>query len=86
MNRLILLFCVTLVGCADPLPVVSNVTPFIPHVSRSNADIIQRYKEAREAGLSHGSAYAYARGDNTYTPEQLDILGISELYNETQLI
>lgn len=77
---------VGLTGCASSSPTVSNVTPFIPHVSRSNAEIIARYKEAREAGLSHDSAYAYARGDRTYTSEQLDVLGISELYNETQLI
>lgn len=86
MNGLILLLCVALVGCADHLPVVSNVTPFIPHVSRSNAEIIKRYKEARETGFSYGSAYAYARGKHTYTPEQPDILWSSELNSETQMI
>lgn len=86
MKRLIIAACIALCGCADSLPVVSNVTPFIPHVSRSNADIIARYKQARESGFSHGSAYQYARGNSTYTPEQLDVIGLNEMLNDPILV
>ncbi|MBJ4957709.1 hypothetical protein JGF37_22800 [Salmonella enterica subsp. enterica serovar Goldcoast] len=81
-----LIFILILTGCADSIPVQSGVTPFVPHVSRSNAEIISRYKQARESGFSHGSAYQYARGDRTYTPEQLDAIGLNELLNEPQLV
>lgn len=86
MKKTLLLVTVILTGCADPLPLVSHVTPFTPHVSRSNAEIIARYKQARENGFSDGSAYQYARGDYTYTPEQLDVIGLNEMLNGTQLV
>lgn len=86
MKKVLLLVIFILAGCADPLPLVPNVTPFTPHISRSNAEIITRYKQARENGFTHGSAYQYARGDRTYTPEQLDVIGLSEMLNGTQLV
>lgn len=82
----VLIAVIILSGCADNLPVQSSVTPFTPHVSRSNAEIIARYKEARESGFSHGSAYQYARGDRTYTTDQLDVIGLNEMLNEPQLV
>lgn len=84
MGLLILILILT--GCADSIPVQSGVTPFSPHISRSNAEIIARYKQARESGFTHGSAYQYARGDRTYTSEQLDVIGMNELLNEPLLV
>lgn len=88
MNRplIFLLAGFILTGCAEETPVVSSVTPFISHVSRSNAEIIARYKVAREAGLSDGSAFAYAKGDHTYSAHQLDVLALNELYYEPQRV
>lgn len=86
MKKVLLLVTAILVGCVEHLPMASNVTPFTPHISRSNTEIIARYKQARENGFSHGSAYQYARGDHTYTPEQLDVIGLNEMINGTQLV
>lgn len=87
MKILLIAFAVLVVsGCSDSIPVASNVTPFIPHVSRSNSEIIARYKQARESGFSHGSAYQYARGDRTYTPNQMDVIGLNEMLNDPQLV
>lgn len=73
-------------GCAENIPVQSSITPFSQHISRSNAEIIARYTQAREAGFSHGSAYQYARGDRTYSAEQLDVIGLNEMLNDPQLV
>lgn len=81
-----LIFILILTGCADSIPVQSSVTPFIPHISRTNAEIIARYKQARESGFSHGSAYQYARGDRTYTSQQLEVIGMNELLNDPLLV
>lgn len=81
-----LIFIRILTGCADSIPVQSSITPFIPHISRTNAEIIARYKQARESGFSHGSAYQYARGDRTYTSQQLEVIGMNELLNDPLLV
>ncbi len=81
-----LIFILILTGCADSIPVQSSITPFIPHISRTNAEIIARYKQARESGFSHGSAYQYARGDRTYTSQQLEVIGMNELLNDPLLV
>lgn len=81
-----LIFILILTGCADSIPVQTSITPFIPHVSRTNAEIIARYKQARESGFSHGSAYQYARGDRTYTSQQLEVIGMNELLNDPLLV
>lgn len=86
MKRVFFIAVLVLSGCAENIPVQSNVTPFTPHVSRSNAEIIARYRDARESGFSHGSAYQYARGDTTYTPEQLDVIGLNEMLKEPLLV
>lgn len=86
MKALLFSACLALCGCADHVPVQSFVTPFVPHVSRSNAEIIARYTKARENGFSHGSAYQYARGDRTYTDEQLDVIGLTEMLGSVQLV
>jgi len=82
----VLIAVLVMSGCADSTIVHSSVTPFTPHVSRTNAEIIARYKEARESGFSHGSAYQYARGDKTYTSDQLEVIGLNEMLNEPSLV